>query len=160
MKLTEIISMLGGIGLFLYGMTLMSTGLKNAAGDRLRQILERVTSNRFAALIVGLIVTLLVQSSSATVMMLIGFVDSGLMRVPRFSPGTGMTGLVTLPLSLDRAEQRRGRAGRLRPGTCYRLWTRESESSRPKKTICVPRASASSTFSRSHAWANWSKSWR
>ena len=79
MKLTEILSMLGGIGLFLYGMTLMSTGLKNAAGDRLRQILERVTSNRLAALVVGLIVTLLVQSSSATDMMLIGFVDSGLM---------------------------------------------------------------------------------
>ena len=79
MKLTEVLSMLGGIGLFLYGMTLMSTGLKNAAGDRLRQILERVTSNRLAALLVGLVVTLLIQSSSATDMMLIGFVDSGLM---------------------------------------------------------------------------------
>ncbi|MBQ9009633.1 MAG: Na/Pi cotransporter family protein [Clostridia bacterium] len=79
MKLTEILSMLGGIGLFLYGMTLMSTGLKNAAGDKLRQILERVTSNRLGALFVGLLVTLLVQSSSATDMMLIGFVDSGLM---------------------------------------------------------------------------------
>ena len=79
MKLTEVLSMLGGIGLFLYGMTLMSTGLKNAAGDRLQMILERVTSNRFAAVLVGLVVTLLVQSSSATDMMLIGFVDSGLM---------------------------------------------------------------------------------
>lgn len=79
MKLTDILSMLGGIGLFLYGMTLMSTGLKNAAGDRLHQILERVTSNRLAAVVVGLVVTLLIQSSSATDMMLIGFVDSGLM---------------------------------------------------------------------------------
>ena len=62
-------------------------------------------------------------------------VDSGLMRVPRFSPATGMTGLVTLPLSLDRAEQRRGRAGRLCPGVCYRLWTEVEEMSRPKKSM-------------------------
>ena len=62
-------------------------------------------------------------------------VDSGLMRVPRFSPATGMTGLVTLPLSLDRAEQRRGRAGRLCPGVCYRLWTEAEELSRPKKSM-------------------------
>ena len=62
-------------------------------------------------------------------------VDSGLMRVPRFSPATGMTGLVTLPLSLDRAEQRRGRAGRLCPGVCYRLWTEAEELSRPKRAM-------------------------
>ena len=62
-------------------------------------------------------------------------VDSGLMRVPRFSPSTGMTGLVTLPLSLDRAEQRRGRAGRLCPGVCYRLWTETEELSHPKKSM-------------------------
>ena len=62
-------------------------------------------------------------------------IDSGLMRVPRFSPSTGMTGLVTLPLSLDRAEQRRGRAGRLGPGVCYRLWTEAGELSRPKRSM-------------------------
>ena len=62
-------------------------------------------------------------------------IDSGLMRVPRFSPSTGMTGLVTLPLSLDRAEQRRGRAGRLGPGVCYRLWTEAGEISRPKRSM-------------------------
>jgi ATP-dependent helicase HrpB len=50
-------------------------------------------------------------------------VDSGLMRVPRFSPRTGMTRLVTVPVSRAAADQRRGRAGRLGPGTCYRLWT-------------------------------------
>lgn len=60
-------------------------------------------------------------------------IDSGLMRVPRFSPGTGMTGLVTLPLTKDRAEQRRGRAGRVQAGVCYRLWTEAEETSRPKK---------------------------
>ena len=57
-------------------------------------------------------------------------IDSGLMRIPRFRPGTGMSGLVTLPLSLDRAEQRRGRAGRVRPGVCYRLWTEAEERAR------------------------------
>ena len=76
-----------------------------------------------------------IAETSVTIEGISCVIDSGLMRVPRFSPGTGMTGLVTLPLSLDRAEQRRGRAGRLRPGTCYRLWTRESESSRPKKAL-------------------------
>ena len=50
-------------------------------------------------------------------------IDSGLMRVPRFSPRTGMTRLVTVPVSRAAADQRRGRAGRLGPGTCYRLWT-------------------------------------
>jgi ATP-dependent helicase HrpB len=50
-------------------------------------------------------------------------IDSGLMRVPRFSPRTGMTRLATVPVSRAAADQRRGRAGRLGPGTCYRLWT-------------------------------------
>jgi ATP-dependent helicase HrpB len=52
-------------------------------------------------------------------------VDSGLMRIPRFSPRTGMTRLETIPVSLDAADQRRGRAGRLGPGVCYRMWTEE-----------------------------------
>ena len=75
------ISMLGGVGLFLYGMTAMSSGLKNAAGDKLRGILERVTTNRVAAVLIGILVTVLIQSSSATDMMVIGFVNSGLMNL-------------------------------------------------------------------------------
>lgn len=59
-------------------------------------------------------------------------VDSGLMRTSRFRPGTGMSGLVTLPLPMDRAEQRAGRAGRVRPGVCYRLWNEGEELARPK----------------------------
>ena len=60
-------------------------------------------------------------------------VDSGLMRIPRFSPATGMSGLVTVPLSRDRAEQRRGRAGRVRAGVCYRLWEAGLDAARPAR---------------------------
>ena len=81
MTVWEMISMLGGVGLFLYGMTAMSAGLKNAAGDKLRSILERVTGNRIAAVLIGVVVTVLIQSSSATDMMVIGFVNSGLMNL-------------------------------------------------------------------------------
>ena len=81
MTIWEMISMLGGVGLFLYGMTAMSSGLKNAAGDKLRNILERVTTNRIAAVAIGILVTVLIQSSSATDMMVIGFVNSGLMNL-------------------------------------------------------------------------------
>lgn len=81
MGIWDAISLLGGIGLFLYGMTLMSTGLKNAAGDQLRNVLERVTNNKISAVLIGLVVTMLIQSSSATDMMVIGFVHSGLMSL-------------------------------------------------------------------------------
>ena len=81
MSVNEILSMTGGIGLFLYGMTVMSTGLKNAAGDRLRTILEKVTGNKVMSVLIGIIVTVLIQSSSATDMMVIGFVNSGLMNL-------------------------------------------------------------------------------
>ncbi|MBR4165595.1 MAG: Na/Pi cotransporter family protein, partial [Lachnospiraceae bacterium] len=81
MNLTNILSFTGGIGLFLYGMTVMSGGLKNAAGHRLRGILEKVTGNKIAAVGVGILVTMLIQSSSATDMMVIGFVDSAMMTL-------------------------------------------------------------------------------
>ena len=81
MSLLEIFSLLGGVGLFLYGMTLMSTGLRNAAGDKLRVILEKATGNRIMAVLVGVLVTLMIQSSSATDVMVIGFVNSGLMTL-------------------------------------------------------------------------------
>ena len=76
-----------------------------------------------------------IAETSVTIEGVTAVVDSGLMRVPRFSPGTGMTGLVTLPLTQDRAEQRRGRAGRVQAGVCYRLWTEAAEASRPKKSM-------------------------
>ena len=79
MTIYEVFKLLGGVGLFLYGMHVMSAGLSNAAGDKMREILEKVTSNRFMAVIMGVVVTVLIQSSSATDMMVIGFVNSGLM---------------------------------------------------------------------------------
>ena len=72
-----------------------------------------------------------IAETSVTVPGVTVVIDSGLMRVPQFSPSTGMTRLATLPLSLDRAEQRRGRAGRVQPGMCYRLWTAADEAARP-----------------------------
>lgn len=81
MTVYEFFSLMGGVGLFLYGMSIMSSGLKNAAGDKMRQILEKATANRFISVLVGILVTLLIQSSSATDMMVISFVNSGLMTL-------------------------------------------------------------------------------
>lgn len=81
MSVYEFFSLMGGVGLFLYGMSIMSSGLKNAAGDKMRLILEKATANRFISVLVGVLVTLLIQSSSATDMMVISFVNSGLMTL-------------------------------------------------------------------------------
>ncbi|MBO5564763.1 MAG: Na/Pi cotransporter family protein [Lachnospiraceae bacterium] len=81
MTLEEFFTLLGGVGLFLYGMTVMSSGLRNACGDNLQTILERATSNKIIAVLVGLLVTILVQSSSATDVMVIGFVNAGMMTL-------------------------------------------------------------------------------
>ena len=81
MSLTTIFSLLGGVALFLYGMTVMSSGLRNACGDSLQTILEKATSNKFMAVFVGFAVTILVQSSSATDIMVIGFVNSEMMTL-------------------------------------------------------------------------------
>ena len=81
MTLLDAFSLLGGVGLFLYGMTVMSAGLKDAAGDNLQAILEKATSNKITAVFVGMVMTILVQSSSATDIMVIGFVNSGMMTL-------------------------------------------------------------------------------
>ena len=81
MTIYEFFSLLGGVGLFLYGMTIMSTGLKNACGEKLRTILEYATKNKMISVLVGVAVTMLIQSSSATDVMVIGFVNSGLMNL-------------------------------------------------------------------------------
>jgi phosphate:Na+ symporter len=71
----------GGLGLFIFGMQLMAEGLQKAAGDKLRRILEILTTNRIMAVITGIIVTVLVQSSSTTTVMVVGFVNAGLMTL-------------------------------------------------------------------------------
>ncbi|MBU0992096.1 MAG: Na/Pi cotransporter family protein [Proteobacteria bacterium] len=71
----------GGLGLFLYGMKLMSEGLQKSAGDRLRLILEKLTANRVIGAVVGMVITAIIQSSSATTVMVVGFVNAGLMNL-------------------------------------------------------------------------------
>lgn len=76
-----ILNLMGGLGLFIYGMKLMGDGLENAAGEGLKKILEKVTSNPIKAVFVGAIVTAVIQSSSATTVMVVGFVNAGLMNL-------------------------------------------------------------------------------
>lgn len=81
MQLSDLLSLLGGLSLFLYGMHMMSSGLEMAAGDRMKTILEKLTSNRFLGVLVGALITAVIQSSSATTVMVVGFVNSGLMNL-------------------------------------------------------------------------------
>ncbi|MDX9916467.1 MAG: Na/Pi cotransporter family protein [Gudongella sp.] len=74
---------LGGLGLFLYGMNMMGTGLEKAAGNRLKRMIEALTANRFKAILVGTFVTMLIQSSGATTVMVVGFVNAGIMTLPQ-----------------------------------------------------------------------------
>ena len=78
---TQIILALGGLGLFLYGMKLLGDGLELAAGAKLRVILEKLTSNKFLGALVGIVVTAIIQSSTAVSVMVVGFVNAGLMTL-------------------------------------------------------------------------------
>jgi len=77
----SVLGLLGGLALFLYGMSLMSDGLEKRAGNQLKQILFKLTSSPMRGLILGLLVTTVIQSSSATTVMVVGFVNSGLMKL-------------------------------------------------------------------------------
>lgn len=77
----DFLCLLGAVGLFLYGMKVMSEGLQKAAGDRLRNILSAMTRNRFAGLLTGCSITALIQSSSASTVMVVSFVNAGLMTL-------------------------------------------------------------------------------
>lgn len=81
MNLTIVLSMAGGLGLFLYGMRIMSDSIEKVAGAKLRGILERLTTNRFTSIFVGMIFTAAIQSSSACTVMVVSFVNSGLMTL-------------------------------------------------------------------------------
>ena len=80
-NLLQVFTLIGALGMFLYGMTLMSEGLQKTAGDKLRSFLAQMTSNRFKRVLTGLGVTALVQSSSATTIMVVSFVNAGLLTL-------------------------------------------------------------------------------
>ena len=81
MNASIVLGLLGGLALFLYGMQMMSSGLEAAAGNRMKGILERLTSNRILGVAVGAVITAVIQSSSATTVMVVGFVNSGMMSL-------------------------------------------------------------------------------
>jgi len=76
-----LLTMLGGLALFLYGMETMGDGLAKASGGKLERILEQLTSNTLRAVLLGAGVTAVIQSSSATTVMVVGFVNSGMMQL-------------------------------------------------------------------------------
>lgn len=109
MNPTIILSMAGGLGLFLYGMRIMSDSIEKVAGARLRGILERLTTNRFMGILVGVIFTAAIQSSSACTVMVVSFVNSGLMTLTQAAGvifganiGTTVTALL-VSLKLEKA---------------------------------------------------------
>ena len=81
MSIANILSLLGGLALFLHGMQMMSSGLEAAAGNRMKGILEKLTANRILGVVVGAVITAVIQSSSATTVMVVGFVNSGMMTL-------------------------------------------------------------------------------
>ena len=78
MSVFDILTMIGGLALFLYGMEVMGNGLSKASGGRMERILEKMTDNIFKAVLLGAGVTAVIQSSSATTVMVVGFVNSGI----------------------------------------------------------------------------------
>ena len=81
MTIFNILNLVCGLALFLYGMEVMSDSLKKSAGNRLKEILGKLTSNQFKGFLLGLVVTAIIQSSSATTVMVVGFVNGGAMTL-------------------------------------------------------------------------------
>src|SRR5574344_957899 len=81
MDIFNVLSLFGGLSLFLFGMTIMGQALERRAGSELRTLLGKLTNNRWMGLLTGLGVTAIIQSSSATTVMVVGFVNSGLMTL-------------------------------------------------------------------------------
>lgn len=81
MSFTDVLALIGGLSLFLLGMNSMGDGLEKACGSKMKMILEKLTSNRFIGVLVGMGVTMVIQSSSATTVMVVGFVNAGMMTL-------------------------------------------------------------------------------
>ena len=101
MTIDNIAGLIGGLALFLLGMNLTSDGLETACGNKMKNILKKLTSNRFVGVLVGAIITILIQSSSATTVMVVGFVNAGMMTLSQAiwvimgaNIGTTVTGLL------------------------------------------------------------------
>ena len=101
MDIFDVLSLIGGLSLFLFGMSLMGQALERRAGGQLRALLEKLTTGKLAGLLTGLGVTAVIQSSSATTVMVVGFVNSGMMQVSQAigiimgaNIGTSITGWV------------------------------------------------------------------
>ena len=101
MDLSHILQLIGGIGLFLYGMKYLGASLERLAGAKLEKTLEKLTDNRIKGLLFGVLVTGVIQSSSATTIMLVGFVNAGIMKLAQTIPvllganiGTTITGQI------------------------------------------------------------------
>lgn len=107
MSIEMILGSIAGLSLFLYGMNLMASSLQKVAGDKLKSIIQKLTRNRFLSVLVGMFVTMIIQSSSATSVMVVGFVNAGLMNLSQAlgvifgaNIGTTITGqMVSLNLS-------------------------------------------------------------
>ncbi len=105
--LSMILALVGGLGLFLYGMKVMGDGLQNLSGDKMKAVFEKITSNPILGVLTGAFVTAIIQSSSATTVMVVGFVNAGLMNLLQATAvimganiGTTITGfLITLKIS-------------------------------------------------------------
>ncbi len=108
MQIANIISLLGGVALFLFGMSLMGDGLKRVAGNKLELILWKLTNNPIKGILLGTAVTAVIQSSSATTVMVVGFVNSAMMKVSQAigiimgaNIGTSVTGWILCLSYLD-----------------------------------------------------------
>ena len=85
MDFFSVLTLLGGLAMFLYGMQVMGDGLAKVSGGKLEQILENLTSSKWKAVLLGMCVTAVIQSSSATTVMVVGFVNSGIMKLTQAS---------------------------------------------------------------------------
>ena len=77
----NILLVFGGLAMFIYGINTMSEGLKKTTGEKLKTLIEKLTSNRLLGILVGAVVTMITQSSTATIVMVIGFINAGVMTL-------------------------------------------------------------------------------
>ena len=148
MDITHITSLLGGVALFLYGMSIMGAGLEKLAGGKMQGVLQKLTSSTIKGVIFGTLITGVIQSSSATSVMVVGFVNSGMMKVKQAIGvimgailGTSVTGWI---LCLSSLEGGSGGAPRCSPAS----WPWSASS-----CGCSPARPATAMWARS-CWAS------